>query len=362
MKITKSQRFWARLVHKYSNIFEKIGRFESSYFLEELDSIPVDRPIYVTSLARSGTTIILELLNKHSATGSMVYKDYPFVYTPLFRDVLLRTAKKGEYELKERAHKDRIKVSPNSPEALEEPLWMHFFPDTHDPQVNNVLNPKNKNHAFNTFYTSHIQKILKIRNKKRYLAKGNYNILRLEYLQSIRPDAKFIIPIRDPISHIASLVKQHKIFCEEETKNPDILEYMTHIGHFEFGLDCRPNNLNNTHLVNEIMEAWKSDNPIEGWAIYWRETYSYILNLLKQNPSLKKSTILIFYDELCSNSETTLKKLYNHCELEVETATIKEQSETLSFPSYYKHNFTEGERRTIERFTSDIYENLKILD
>jgi hypothetical protein len=361
MKLTKTQRFFGRLVHKYAHIFEKLGRFETSYFLEELDAITIDRPIYVTSLARSGTTILLELLAEHQETGSMLYKDYPFVYMPMFWDILLRLTQKTDYALKERAHKDRIMVSPNSPEALEEPLWMYFFPDTHNPHINNVLTPKKQNHAFNTFYQSHIQKILKIRNKSRYLAKGNYNILRLEYLQSIYPDAKFIIPIRDPISHIASLVKQHALFCEEEHKNPDILEYMTQIGHFEFGLDCRPNNLNNTEVVKEILAYWRSDFPIEGWALYWHEMYSYILNLLLKNKSLMKHTILIFYDDLCHKSEDTLKRLYQHCELEIESLTLQEQSAKLSFPSYYKHSFSDNELNIINMRTTDIYEKLKLL-
>ena len=38
-------------------------------------------------------------------------------------------------------YKDGIVVTQDSPEAMEEPLWMSFFPDAHNPQVSNVIMP-----------------------------------------------------------------------------------------------------------------------------------------------------------------------------------------------------------------------------
>ena len=34
----------------------------------------------------------------------------------------------------ERAHGDRLMITPSSPEAMEEPIWMHFFDNAHNPK------------------------------------------------------------------------------------------------------------------------------------------------------------------------------------------------------------------------------------
>ena len=45
----------------------------------------------------------------------------------------------------ERAHKDRILVTPDSPEAMEEVLWMRFFPAVHDEAASQVLDAATSN-------------------------------------------------------------------------------------------------------------------------------------------------------------------------------------------------------------------------
>ena len=63
----------------------------------------------------------------------------------------------------ERTHKDGIKVTPDSPEALEEVLWMAFFPGLHDPRQNAALDERTSNPAFERFYRDHIRKLLQVR-------------------------------------------------------------------------------------------------------------------------------------------------------------------------------------------------------
>ena len=47
----------------------------------------------------------------------------------------------------------------------------------------------------------------------RYAAKNNYNLTRMEYLLKVNPGAKFLLYIRNPVNHIASLMKQHRLLC-----------------------------------------------------------------------------------------------------------------------------------------------------
>src|SRR3546814_14155500 len=87
-------------------------------------------------------------------------------------------------------------ITPDSPEAFEEVLWMAFFPDLHDPTASSVLDERTDNAAFESFYRDHIRKLLRVRGGRRYLSKGNYSVTRLEYLLKVFPDARFILPVQ----------------------------------------------------------------------------------------------------------------------------------------------------------------------
>src|SRR5690606_3297213 len=98
---------------------------------ERLDPLPADRPVYVSGLARSGSTILLELLARHPELVTHRYRDFPLVLTPHAWNWFVDRAGRADHVAKERAHRDRIKVTPESPEAFEEVLWMAFFPQLH---------------------------------------------------------------------------------------------------------------------------------------------------------------------------------------------------------------------------------------
>src|SRR5918996_737253 len=71
--ISRHQRFWIRL-----------GDLETRMIADDLSGIPIEAPIYVSGLARSGSTILLEALARHEHTATHRYKDYPPVFTPYF--------------------------------------------------------------------------------------------------------------------------------------------------------------------------------------------------------------------------------------------------------------------------------------
>src|SRR3546814_6853228 len=76
-----------------------------------------------------------------------------------------------------------------------------------------------------------------------------------DLLLKLFPDARFVLPLRDPAAHIASLVKQHRLFCQGERRHPAALDHMQRIGHFEFGLDRRPINVGDG-AMGEILQAF----------------------------------------------------------------------------------------------------------
>ena len=89
---------------------------------------------------------------------------------------------------------------------------MAFFSTLHDPGSSAVLNGETNNKEFANFYKDHIRKLLLLRGGRRYLSKANYNLTRLGYLLKLFPDARFLLPVRDPVWHIASLMRQHQRF------------------------------------------------------------------------------------------------------------------------------------------------------
>jgi hypothetical protein len=160
-----------------------LGNLESRVLAERLSDIPIDRPIYIAGLARSGTTILLELLAEHPDLASHRYRDFPPVLAPWFWNRFIDRAASRPQDASERAHGDRIEVTPESPEAFEEVIWMAFFDRLHDPDASAVLDAETGNEEFEAFYRDHIRKMLLIRGGKRYLSKANYNVSRLLYLQ-----------------------------------------------------------------------------------------------------------------------------------------------------------------------------------
>src|SRR5262249_51543993 len=152
--------------------------------------------------------------------GAHRYRDFPHVFTPIWWNRFLDRARRKQSTPRPRVHADGLAVSPESPEALEESIWMGFFPDSHDTHSPHVLDGATEHPKFKQFCRSHVRKVLHVRGGNRYLCKGNSHVSRLEYLLKLFPDAKFVIPIPRPREHIASLLKQHDLFTAGETKYP----------------------------------------------------------------------------------------------------------------------------------------------
>jgi hypothetical protein len=306
-------------------------------------------------LARAGTTILLELISQNEGVASYRYKDFPLVMLPYWWGKFLCMSAKGDHQAVERSHADGLKVTPESPEAMEEILWKHFFPKCHDPTVRNVLDQKRRDSNFDTFYTETIRKLLLSRGAQRYLAKNNYNITRLGYLNSLFPDACFVVPVREPVHHIASLMKQHRLLCEEETRDKRVLAYMRRSGHFEFGLDRRPLNLTSNDKTFEIQELWENGHDVKAWSKYWRDVHTYLTNLLETNETVAARTLVVSYEKLCASPKEELARLYSHVNLIPDATLLVEQEERLHLPSYYKPDFGESELEIIKGETEDIH-------
>jgi len=297
----RTQPFWRAL-----------GRLESASLREQLDGIEIRQPLYIAGLPRSGSTILLEIMAAHGDVATHRYRDVWSIYTPYWSRQFRASAR---MEKVERSHGDGIMVTPDSPEAIEEVIWMSFFDHLHDWQQSNVLDGDTDQPDFEQFYRDHLKKLLFVRRRSRYAAKGNYNFLRLEYLQKLFSDARFIDPIRNPRDQIASLRKQHRLLTEAANQHPRSTDYLNHVGHFEFGANRRPLNMGDDESVRSILQLWSEGQEVRGWARLWAQAYGRFMEIVSNNPRLNRTAVVIRYEDLCGQPEESLSRLLDHANL-----------------------------------------------
>ncbi len=353
--------YWqSRFFASTARFWRLMGDIETRVLEDEIEEVAISKPVYVTSLARAGTTIVTEMLDKHPSLTCHRYSDFPNPWTPYWRNYLLQKSRREPPKASVRAHRDRIMVSQDSPEAVEEVLWMGFFDAIHDPGQNNVLDEQDRNERFERFYPAHIRKLLAVRNADRYLAKGNYNISRLGYIKRLFPDTRFLIPIRSPEHHVASLIKQHRLFDGASRLDPRVGRQLAMSGHFEFGPDRRQVNFGDDLAASAIESAWQQGHEVEGWARYWAATYHYLVTQLETNDELAQKCLLFRYEDLCTQSGAVIDALISHCDLDPDEFIRQKErySELLTLPDYYQADFSGSERTMIDEHCAPVLERL----
>lgn len=352
IKVDTTTHLLTSLVTRHTGLWKKLGNAESKLLALDIEDITITAPIYVSGLARSGSTILLEMLADQNDTASHTYGDFPFLFTPCWWNMVAKLLPGQSSQMQERAHGDGIHINQNSPEAMEEMLWMSFFKQLHTTAESNVLSGNTYNQAFEQFYRDHIKKILHIRKASRYLAKANYNVTRLAYLIRLFPDARFIIPVRHPVAHVESLIRQHARFTMAAENNPRVISQMEAGGHFEFGPHRIPIHTGDNARMQQVIEAWEEGNEAKGYALQWSMVYDY-LHVLRQNDSaVKAATMLIPFEECCKKPHESLENLFAHCQLQIQHSTLAEKASKIHAPRY-QSALGKNEISTIENICAE---------
>ncbi len=347
--------FISKFFDSFKQLSFLLDRLETMSLKVDIDKLKIDRPIYITGLARAGTTIVLEMLSKHLDLASHRYKHLLVPYIPHWISQIVNKTKIYTIPF-ERLHNDGIIVTRESPEAVEEILWVKFFKNIHNENISNVISVNVSNPKFINFYVNHIRKLMINQKSSRYLAKNNYNVTRMEYLLRIFPSSKFLLIIRNPVDHIASLIKQTKLFKKIEQENPLLKKWLRILGHYEFGQRRVCINLGNTELIHKIRELWRNKKTyVKGWAYYWYSIYNFVANHLDANKKLKKATLIVRYDDLCETPAKIIDKILEHTELptkkfeEIKSYYVK----YLHKPTYYTPDFSNKDLAYISVVTKD---------
>ncbi len=346
--------FIGGFVERFTPLWLALGGVETQLLGRKLKGITIDRPVYITGLARAGTTTLLEVLASIDGVISHRYRDYPGLFTPILWNWFLDHARTKPQVPKERAHRDGIYVTPESPEALEEPLWRAFpsLSPTHPPV--DRLDRRVEDPAFETFYTDHIRKILFIRGGTRYVAKANYNVTRLAYLQKLFPDARFVIAIRHPHAHVGSLMKQHELFCRGEADEPRARAHLRRVGHFEFGLDRRAINTGDNDAWRSVEALWQGGDEVRGWARYWASIYGHVHDLLASDEAMRKAVRVVRYEDLCADPTAVTADVLAHCALPKNDQLLANLGQGIKAPNYYRPKLSAEDAEVIAEETKEV--------
>ncbi len=283
-----------------------LADIEDRMFASDLYNTSLNNPIFITSLPRAGTTLLLEVLYEVPGLATHTYRDMPFVLCPTLWNMISKSVRK-ESKLRERAHGDGIQIGYDSPEAFEEIIWQAFWRDKFKPDRIIPWSPQDRDYEFETFFRNHMRKIIALRpGGQRYMSKNNANIARLELLPKIFPDCRIIVPIRNPRDHTASLLRQHTRFTKSHKKDIFGRQYMAWLGHFEFGANLRPLNFGNWMDTDSTLDQYTE----EYWLTYWISAYEYILGACGPN------CVLVDYTQLCRQPEIGLMALAEALEIE----------------------------------------------
>lgn len=249
-----------------------LARVEDRLFAGAIDPGAARRPIFLTSLPRAGTTILLEVLARQPQLASATYRQMPFTLAPLLWGRAAGAFRKAGAR-RERAHGDGIEIDADSPEAFEEMMWRAFWPDHYGPDGIATWNASDRDPDFEAFFARHRAKIVATKaGAARYLSKNNANVARLALLPRIAEEAAILIPVRDPFAQAASLRRQHLRFLDLHAREPFARTYMEGVGHLEFGAALSP-----------IAFGGRAFDP-EGahetafWLDYWIAAYEEVLS------------------------------------------------------------------------------------
>ena len=322
------------LSRRLARLLRVLGEAEYDALAGRLQQLPIEAPVFVTGLARSGTTMVLTLLSQADGVATHRYRDFPFLCVPLAWNWLQDRLGGGGEQAVERPHRDRIRITKESAEAFEEPIWQQFFPWVHDPARCHVMGGATSHAEFEAFFAGHLRKILWLRGGRRYLSKGNYNLARIEYLARLFPSARFVVPVRAPLAHVRSLAEQHALFCRYAKDDARVPRYLAAAGHYEFGPQRRPVNFDPTR-IGEIEAAWREGDDARGYARQWAQAYAHV-DRLRSDPEIAGRILVLRFEDFCAQPGASLRRLLDFCGLTDAAGRVAAAAGTVSAPENRK--------------------------
>ncbi len=272
-----------------------------------------EAPIFITSLARGGTTSLLNALAQVPGIATHTYRDMPFLTAPVLWN-RIAGGRRRQVTQRERAHGDGLTIDLDSPEAFEEVIWQLHWPEKYRMDRIDLWSLNDRDVEAERFLTDHMRKIVRARLGKapsqpfRYCSKNNANIARLGFLAEAFPGCRIVVPLRRPETHAASLLRQHRNFLAQQAEDDFIRRYMRDIGHFEFGLNLRP-----MMFAGFDPEKYDPKTP-DYWLDYWIHAFREVQTRLSEGQEL----LLVAQDKLRADPAHSLRSLFEALNLDAD--------------------------------------------
>ena len=308
----RDYNFWSRALHRLAlgNRYLMEVSFDIERLLNPTDgSVVKTLPhVFVAGLARAGTTVLMRELYGTNAFRSLTYRDMPFLLAPNTWGRVSRPARVSK-AASERAHGDGILVDFDSPEALEEVFWRVHRGSAYI--RSDRLLPMDSDADLEADFVDYVALLVRESEAKRYLSKNNNNILRLETLARVFPEATIIIPFREPAAQASSLLQQHRRFLARHSEDKFSRDYMSWLVHHEFGQDHRP------FIFNDAQHAELGNyDPAEDlgyWLRLWTNVYRRTL------ASAPGNFLFVSYERLCDQTEEVWPALCDRLDLPIQS-------------------------------------------
>jgi hypothetical protein len=302
-------------------------------------------PVYVSGLARAGTTLLLEAIHSTGAFATLTYRNMPFVTAPLLWGRMSRGRAAGENPLRERAHGDKVLVNYDSPEAFEEVFWLSFMKKRYVEE--NGLRYHDVDDAILGKYARFVANVVRSKadpEASRYLAKNNNNMLRIDAIRKAFPSSVIIVPFRNPLDHARSLQRQHESFLARHEEDPFSMRYMGWLGHFEFGRHFKP------FLADSeaVPVDWEETRRVSFWIRYWKSVYQRAVE------TMAGKVVFFDYDVFCQDPKSELANLERKLGMLADSLTP--YSVNIRRPTRYG---TTGDDGAVSDDVRMVYEKLK---
>ena len=245
--------------------------------------------LLVTGLARAGTTIVHLNIANHKSVTCLRYSDLPFLFNSYWNKKF-RWLLKYQTQFEKRVHDDGILINSDSAEALDEMIYSRIDSSIYIKQGHLAPNSTEEaRKAFIEFGQNHAIN----RGSKFYATKNNNHILRIKEFIN-QPNLITLLILRHPIAHAESLLKVHQILCDnlDGKKNGFEIEFMSLLGHFEFGPNHKPFLLDEHERPPDFEKK-----DLNYWLVRWIEYYQYVL----KNDLVGPNVHLICYENMVTN-------------------------------------------------------------
>ena len=278
-----------RLLHRLALGIPDCARLsfalEKRLYLRAAGPPPLAGHVFVSGLARAGTTVLTRALAATGAFASLTYRDMPFVLACNAWAAVARRFPAAPPP-RERAHGDGIVIDADSPEALDEVFWRVFA--GHEYLADDALVPHEPDAATLDDFVRYLRLIMRRHGRARYLAKNNNTLLRLPALLRRFPRSTFLMVVREPLAHAASLLAQHRRFAA-----PDRFTraYLTWLGHHEFGATHRPFRLPGARVPDSGSDC------LDYWLVQWLNFYSWFEQVAAA--AAAPALLIVPYRDLC---------------------------------------------------------------